>query len=170
MRGKDSNKWPSMTQEGEWRTISVSLNFLGEKRHHQTRNLSLKSSQHVEFLTSVLAITFVRREQVQLKTGLNLLTWKTLGVTSDDKAQIRKPILISKIEIFGVAFTSQCTKCRPGTFSSAGADMCEECDSNTYSQKGAAKCLPCDKDTQYSGRESNAWCNNSKLLPYAYTH
>ncbi len=45
--------------------------------------------------------------QVPLKTGLNLLHWKNLGVGGDGGTRIEKPVLISKIEISGVAFTSQ---------------------------------------------------------------
>ena len=101
---------------------------------------------------------------MSLKSGLNLLTWKTLGVTSDDKAHIKKPILISKIEIFGVAFTSKCTNCKAGTYSAQGADMCEECDRNTYSTKGSASCLPCNSD-QYSGEIfSTPSCKSCFLL------
>ncbi len=95
---------------------------------------------------------FVLDHQVPLKEGLNLLHWSNLGVSSErGSAQIKKPVLISKVEISGVAFTSQCTKCRPGTYSEEGADHCDECPANTFSEKAAAGCSSCDLDT-YSGK------------------
>ena len=51
----------------------------------------------------------------------------------------------------GVAFTSNCTECEAGTFSSIGASICEPCPPNTYSKRGAAKCIACDETIQYSG-------------------
>ena len=50
----------------------------------------------------------------------------------------------------GVAFTSNCTQCKAGTFSDSGADKCEICPSNTYSNTGATECVTCS-ETEYAG-------------------
>ena len=50
----------------------------------------------------------------------------------------------------GVAFTSECTKCRNGTYSSGGTAFCAKCDANKYSNRGAAQCENCRAD-EYSG-------------------
>lgn len=107
---QDSSRWPSVTGEGKWKTITVSL-----------------------------------------KSGLNLLHWKTMGV-SNDETSIKKPILIRKIEISGVAYTSECTKCKSGSYSNntEGAAVCTPCPANFKSERGAKICSPCPS-YQYSG-------------------
>lgn len=93
-----------------------------------------------------------------LKSGLNVLFWKALSLlSSDDDESALRPVLIRKIEVKGVAFSSECTKCRNGTFSDrVGASYCQECPENTYSQRGASECKKCDPKTEYSTRESGS--------------
>lgn len=51
----------------------------------------------------------------------------------------------------GVAYTSECFHCKPGTHSAkAGSAHCTPCPADTYSNKGATVCYQCEKDT-YSG-------------------
>ncbi|XP_033745153.1 UPF0577 protein KIAA1324-like homolog isoform X1 [Pecten maximus] len=86
-----------------------------------------------------------------LKTGLNVIIWRTMGLNIGDSSAKYKPVMIRKIEVTGVAYTSECTKCRPGTNSpDPGAHFCSPCDLNTFSDRGAASCSPCNQETQYS--------------------
>ncbi|XP_029598386.1 UPF0577 protein KIAA1324-like isoform X1 [Salmo trutta] len=85
---------------------------------------------------------------VNLKSGTNILYWRTTGILVGGK--MVKPVLLRNIQIEGVAYTSECFPCRPGWFSSApGSSSCQPCPRNTSSNKGAASCTPCP-DTQYS--------------------
>lgn len=106
---KDAQRWPAMTDEGQWKTISA-----------------------------------------ELKSGINLLIWKTMGVNSAARSAIKKPTLIREIEITGVAYTSQCSPCRAGTFSGQGAIVCEECPINTFSSRGSDQCMQCNTETEYA--------------------
>ncbi len=133
--------------------------------------------------------------QVNLKSGTNILYWRTTGMLLGGKPV--KPVLLKNIQIegvrfwwnhvyfcvshpslwrikmqsercdilwshyvfflhvlsAGVAYTSECFPCRPGTFSKTpGSSSCDLCLRNTYSGKGASSCTPCSK-TQYSPYE-----------------
>uniref|UniRef100_A0A8C9U582 Endosome-lysosome associated apoptosis and autophagy regulator family member 2 n=1 Tax=Scleropages formosus TaxID=113540 RepID=A0A8C9U582_SCLFO len=93
---------------------------------------------------------------VNLNSGTNILYWRTTGIFLGTKAL--KPVLLKNIHIEGVAYTSECFQCKPGTFSRApGSSTCEPCPRNTHSSKGATSCTPCDKETQYSP-EGSAEC------------
>lgn len=97
-----------------------------------------------------------RTSTVDLKAGLNVLYWKTLGMSfTDAKGKKTKPVRIKSIEISGVAYTSECTPCNPGTYSSLGSKLCTPCAENTYSASGASECTPCDTVTQYSPKGSS---------------
>ncbi|KAM8739882.1 endosome/lysosome-associated apoptosis and autophagy regulator family member 2-like isoform 2-T2 [Acanthopagrus schlegelii] len=79
---------------------------------------------------------------VNLKSGTNILYWRTTGILVGGK--MVKPVLLKNIQIEGVAYTSECFPCRPGWFSPApGSSSCEPCPSNTFSIKDAASCTPC---------------------------
>ncbi|KAG8189614.1 hypothetical protein JTE90_018969 [Oedothorax gibbosus] len=95
-----------------------------------------------------------RTSQVELKAGLNVLYWKTVGMGFSDKKQPSKPVRIKKIEISGVAYTSECSPCEPGYYSSSGSKWCTPCPENTYSEAGSSDCAPCDSLTQYSPKGS----------------
>ncbi|XP_030628113.1 endosome/lysosome-associated apoptosis and autophagy regulator family member 2 [Chanos chanos] len=85
---------------------------------------------------------------VNLKSGTNILYWRTTGILLSGKAV--KPVLIKNIQIEGVAYTSECFPCRPGTFSKVpGSSSCDLCLRNTYSAKGASSCTSCPEN-QYS--------------------
>uniref|UniRef100_A0A8C6XMQ0 Endosome-lysosome associated apoptosis and autophagy regulator family member 2 n=1 Tax=Naja naja TaxID=35670 RepID=A0A8C6XMQ0_NAJNA len=72
---------------------------------------------------------------VTLKSGTNILYWRTTGILMG--SQVVKPILVKNITIEGVAYTSECFPCKPGTFSNkSGSSLCEICPRNTYSEKG----------------------------------
>lgn len=52
----------------------------------------------------------------------------------------------------GVAYTSECFRCNPGTFSRApGSSSCDPCPRDTFSGHGASSCTPCNASTQYAG-------------------
>ncbi|XP_029901434.1 UPF0577 protein KIAA1324-like isoform X1 [Myripristis murdjan] len=85
---------------------------------------------------------------VSLKSGTNILYWRTTGILVGGK--MVKPVLLKNIQIEGVAYTSECFPCRPGWFSPApSSSSCQPCPSNTSSKKGASSCSPCP-DNQYS--------------------
>ncbi|CAJ0944245.1 unnamed protein product [Ranitomeya imitator] len=51
----------------------------------------------------------------------------------------------------GVAYTSECFPCKPGTYSDTpGSSSCKICPRNTYSDKGAKECNKCNLQTQFS--------------------
>ncbi|XP_036720410.1 endosome/lysosome-associated apoptosis and autophagy regulator family member 2 isoform X3 [Balaenoptera musculus] len=91
---------------------------------------------------------------VMLKSGTNILYWRTTGILMGSKAV--KPVLVKNITIEGVAYTSECFPCKPGTFSDEpGSFICQVCPRNTYSEKGAKECIKCDEDSQFSEEGSN---------------
>uniref|UniRef100_A0A671NB52 UPF0577 protein KIAA1324-like n=1 Tax=Sinocyclocheilus anshuiensis TaxID=1608454 RepID=A0A671NB52_9TELE len=78
---------------------------------------------------------------VNLNSGTNILYWRTTRVTLGSKAV--KPVVLKNIRIEGVAYTSECFPCNPGTFSRApGSSSCEPCPRDTYSGRGASSCTP----------------------------
>ncbi|KAL3852290.1 hypothetical protein ACJMK2_015952 [Sinanodonta woodiana] len=88
---------------------------------------------------------------MELKSGLNILSWKAFSVETEiEQPQASPVILIKKIEISGVAFTSECSKCKNGTYSSSGSHSCTPCPINTYSGRGASQCNSCDPATEFS--------------------
>uniref|UniRef100_A0A8D0ZNR3 Endosome-lysosome associated apoptosis and autophagy regulator family member 2 n=2 Tax=Sus scrofa TaxID=9823 RepID=A0A8D0ZNR3_PIG len=91
---------------------------------------------------------------VMLKSGTNILYWRTTGILMGSKAV--KPVLVKNITIEGVAYTSECFPCKPGTFSDKpGSFICQVCPRNTYSEKGAKECIKCDEDSQFSEEGSS---------------
>ncbi|CAH1782541.1 unnamed protein product [Owenia fusiformis] len=110
---RDSSRWPSLTEDGQWRTQVFSL-----------------------------------------KSGPNTLVWKTIGLSSSEGT--RKPILIKEIVLHGVAYTSQCSKCKEGTMSAEGSSSCTMCEPNTYAPKGSPECKNCDSTTEYSNAGAGA--------------
>lgn len=87
-------------------------------------------------------------EQVQLNSGVNRLYWRAFSTVG--KTPLRKNIMIQKIEITGVAYTSECTQCPPGTYSGKGMMYCLECAANTFSGKGSNRCVECNHNEEYS--------------------
>ncbi|XP_038018636.1 endosome/lysosome-associated apoptosis and autophagy regulator 1 isoform X3 [Motacilla alba alba] len=83
---------------------------------------------------------------VELSRGNNVLYWRTTAFSVWSK--VPKPVLVRNIGITGVAFTSECFPCKPGTFApTAGSTTCQPCPADTFSGKGATACQPCDPDT-----------------------
>ncbi|KAI2653411.1 Endosome/lysosome-associated apoptosis and autophagy regulator family member 2 [Labeo rohita] len=71
-----------------------------------------------------------------------------------------KPVLLKNIRIEGVAYTSECFPCKPGTFSrTPGSSSCESCPRDTYSGRGASSCTPCNTKTHYAS-EGSAMCKS----------
>uniref|UniRef100_A0A3Q3WP99 MRH domain-containing protein n=1 Tax=Mola mola TaxID=94237 RepID=A0A3Q3WP99_MOLML len=92
---------------------------------------------------------------VNLKSGTNILYWRTGGVLMGSK--VLKPALLKNIHIEGVAYTSECFPCKPGTFSHVpGSSSCELCPRDTYSSRGASSCTPCNTSTHYAAEGSSA--------------
>ncbi|XP_076469611.1 endosome/lysosome-associated apoptosis and autophagy regulator family member 2-like isoform X2 [Babylonia areolata] len=103
---------------------------------------------------------------VDLKSGTNILQWRVIGALSD-MVTSQKPILIRKIEVTGVAFTSECTKCRNGTYSSGGTAFCAPCDPNKFSNRGANQCESCQVD-EYSAPGSASCQKRPPCTKYDY--
>ncbi|NXU64536.1 K132L protein, partial [Horornis vulcanius] len=90
---------------------------------------------------------------VTLKSGSNILYWRTTGILMGSK--VVKPVLVKNITIEGVAYTSECFACKPGTFSDKpGASGCQVCPRDTYSEKGAKECTKCKEEMYYAGGPS----------------
>ncbi|KAI5613985.1 UPF0577 protein KIAA1324-like [Silurus asotus] len=107
---------------------------------------------------------------VKLNKGNNVLYWRTTGFSLSGRTV--KPVLLKDIIISGVAYTSECFHCKPGTYSARpGAAHCTPCPVNTYSNKGALACQQCDED-KYSGIGSGTCQKRTpcKSTDYFYTH
>ncbi|XP_074420638.1 endosome/lysosome-associated apoptosis and autophagy regulator 1 isoform X2 [Larus michahellis] len=80
---------------------------------------------------------------VELSRGNNVLYWRTTAFSV--WAKVPKPVLVRNIGITGVAYTSECFPCKPGTFApAAGSGSCQLCPPDTFSGKGATVCQPCE--------------------------
>uniref|UniRef100_A0A8B9TQA0 KIAA1324 n=1 Tax=Anas platyrhynchos TaxID=8839 RepID=A0A8B9TQA0_ANAPL len=107
---------------------------------------------------------------VELSRGNNVLYWRTTAFSVWSK--VPKPVLVRNIGITGVAYTSECFPCKPGTYAAAaGSSFCQLCPANTFSSKGATACQPCEPATY--AEQGSASC---KVRPpctdkdYFYTH
>ncbi|XP_052285600.1 endosome/lysosome-associated apoptosis and autophagy regulator family member 2-like isoform X2 [Dreissena polymorpha] len=84
---------------------------------------------------------------VKLKSGFNVITWYILGMEVTDDVS---PVLVRDIHVTGAAYTSDCSKCPAGTYSSEGAEMCSPCPINTACKKGTQVPERCESETQYA--------------------
>ncbi|MFT7804350.1 UPF0577 protein KIAA1324-like isoform X1 [Arapaima gigas] len=122
------------------------------------------------WLGEVLELNLGLCLQVELSRGNNVLYWRTTAFSLGTGTA--RPVLVRNIAITGVAYTSECFHCKPGTYShEAGAARCAPCPANTYSNKGATSCQPC-AEHMYSGPGSGGCvprppCKDSD---YFYTH
>ncbi|KAL6119742.1 elapor1 [Pungitius sinensis] len=108
--------------------------------------------------------------RVELSSGNNVLYWRTTAYTLEGSAV--KPVLLKNIAISGVAFTSECFHCKPGTHSATqGSARCTPCPAETYSNKGASVCHQCEQDTYAEAGSGSCKprpaCTNRD---YFYTH
>jgi len=115
---------------------------------------SLDSGANNGFLKSTAQGKF-RRETFELKSGINVLYWrafKPLWTASrpGESGHHQKGLAIQSIDIIGVAYTSECTACKAGTFSETGSSQCTDCPLNTFSHKGSSQCTNCDTLSEYS--------------------
>lgn len=68
----------------------------------------------------------------------------------------------------GVAYTSECFPCKPGTYADQkGSSCCKLCPANSYSNKGETSCHQCDPD-KYSGDVSEG--GKSSVGGYQHIH
>ncbi|XP_040278144.1 endosome/lysosome-associated apoptosis and autophagy regulator 1 [Bufo bufo] len=108
--------------------------------------------------------------QVKLTQGTNVLYWRTAAFSMGTITI--KPVLLRNIRITGVAYTSECFPCKPGTFApSTATSSCQQCPKNTFSYRGASSCTPCEPD-KYSASGS-AYCTPRPPCTdkdYFYTH
>uniref|UniRef100_A0A1A8IPQ4 KIAA1324-like n=1 Tax=Nothobranchius kuhntae TaxID=321403 RepID=A0A1A8IPQ4_NOTKU len=116
-----------------------------QEMDQSAENKWLKLTHHGEWATHT----------VNLKSGTNILYWRTGSVLG---TKMVKPVLLKNIQIEGVAYTSECFPCKPGTFSRVpGSSTCEPCPRDTFSDHGASSCTPCNIATQYA-EEGSAAC------------
>ncbi|KAM8795825.1 endosome/lysosome-associated apoptosis and autophagy regulator 1 [Eudromia elegans] len=81
----------------------------------------------------------------ELSRGNNVLYWRTTAFSV--WARVPKPVLLRNVAVTGVAYTSECFPCKPGSFAAAaGASSCRPCPADTFSGKGATGCQPCERD------------------------
>uniref|UniRef100_A0A7N9AQC9 Endosome-lysosome associated apoptosis and autophagy regulator family member 2a n=1 Tax=Mastacembelus armatus TaxID=205130 RepID=A0A7N9AQC9_9TELE len=137
-------------------------NYLESNRDECTVSLiyavHLKKQGFVSFEYQYLDNNLLFEFFVNLKSGTNILYWRTGGVLMGTK--VVKPVLLKNIQIEGVAYTSECFPCKPGMFSRApGSSMCEPCPRDTYSGHGASSCTPCNTTSQYAA-EASAVCKD----------
>nr|XP_037853245.1 endosome/lysosome-associated apoptosis and autophagy regulator 1 [Chlorocebus sabaeus] len=107
---------------------------------------------------------------VELNRGNNVLYWRTTAFSV--WSRVSKPVLVRNIAITGVAYTSECFPCKPGTYAAKkGSSFCKLCPANSYSNKGETSCHQCDPD-KYSEKGSSS-CNVRPACTdkdYFYTH
>lgn len=108
--------------------------------------------------------------EVELNSGNNVLYWRATSYAL--QASAVKPVLLRNIAISGVAYTSECFHCKPGTHSAKeGSARCAPCPAETYSNKGATVCHQCESDTYAEAGSGTCKprpsCTNSD---YFYTH
>uniref|UniRef100_A0A669CZR2 Endosome-lysosome associated apoptosis and autophagy regulator 1 n=1 Tax=Oreochromis niloticus TaxID=8128 RepID=A0A669CZR2_ORENI len=103
---------------------------------------------------------------VELNKGNNVLYWRTIAYSLQSSAV--KPVLLRNIQISGVAYTSECFHCKPGTHSAnPGSARCTPCPADTYSNKGATTCRECEEDKYAASCKPRPACTSSD---YFYTH
>ncbi|NXQ89789.1 K1324 protein, partial [Nyctibius grandis] len=109
-------------------------------------------------------------DMVELSRGNNVLYWRTTAFSV--WSRVPKPVLVRNISITGVAYTSECFPCKPGTYApAAGSSTCHLCPANTFSGKGATACQPCEP-TAYA-EPGSASCTPRPPCTdkdYFYTH
>ncbi|KAL1020751.1 hypothetical protein UPYG_G00004170 [Umbra pygmaea] len=80
---------------------------------------------------------------LELDRGNNVLYWRTTSFVT--VGSVVKPVLLRNISISGVAYTSECFRCKAGTYSAKpGSARCIPCPADFYSNKGAMECQPCE--------------------------
>uniref|UniRef100_A0A8C5FS89 Endosome-lysosome associated apoptosis and autophagy regulator 1 n=1 Tax=Gadus morhua TaxID=8049 RepID=A0A8C5FS89_GADMO len=107
---------------------------------------------------------------VKLNQGTNVLYWRTTAYALQETSV--KSVLLKNIAISGVAYTSECFLCKPGTYSAKlGSARCNPCPADSYSNKGATMCHQCETDTYAEAGSGSCKarpaCTNSD---YFYTH
>ncbi|KAL4226884.1 hypothetical protein ACF0H5_014862 [Mactra antiquata] len=105
---------------------------------------------------------------LNLKSGFNVITWRVVGL--DASGREAPPILLKRISVHGVAFTSNCAKCPAGSFSSENSKMCTLCPENMYSAKGAGMCTACNAALEYSYRGSVNCTQRPPCTEHDYYH
>ncbi|KAK3733694.1 hypothetical protein QZH41_008482, partial [Actinostola sp. cb2023] len=107
------------------------------------------SSKHDTYPQNTLENEW-QEKKIALKAGRNLITWEVSALTYGTHEK-RDPVYIGEIEIQGVAYTSECQMCDPGTFAKdEGSAFCNVCPKNTMSIVGSSKCSKCNEVTEYS--------------------
>uniref|UniRef100_A0A914CE22 Tyrosine-protein kinase ephrin type A/B receptor-like domain-containing protein n=1 Tax=Acrobeloides nanus TaxID=290746 RepID=A0A914CE22_9BILA len=87
-------------------------------------------------------------KRITLKSGQNLITWTVAN--NRELTTLADVIYVPKIDIVGLAFSSECTRCPEGTFSGSGKKQCSSCGEGFYSLKGSSVCKKC-AEHEYSG-------------------
>ncbi|XP_063727325.1 endosome/lysosome-associated apoptosis and autophagy regulator family member 2-like isoform X2 [Symsagittifera roscoffensis] len=95
--------------------------------------------------------------RANLTPGVNKLYWRTYTVTYGVNATTEanrkvKPVLLKSVYVNGVAYSTRCKKCSPGTYQAEeGSHECKKCDVDTYSPvEGSTQCTSCLSASQYA--------------------
>ncbi|XP_056129961.1 endosome/lysosome-associated apoptosis and autophagy regulator 1 [Lampris incognitus] len=107
---------------------------------------------------------------INLNKGNNVLYWRTTAYAVEGNSA--KSVLLRNIAISGVAYTSECFHCKPGTCSAKpGSARCTPCPADSFSNKGATVCQQCENEKYAEAGSDNCKprpvCTNSD---YFYTH
>ncbi|XP_035677340.1 endosome/lysosome-associated apoptosis and autophagy regulator family member 2-like [Branchiostoma floridae] len=126
-----------------------------------------------------------KEESIDLTSGNNVIYWKTTGLSFGNERK-PKPVFIKKITIEGVAYTSECTKCPPGTYTDQpgqseckvceenhhqpqpGQRNCQNCPRNHYAEAGAAQCTPMPACEAKDYFETHTPCDENKQTQLMY--
>ncbi|GMS97480.1 hypothetical protein PENTCL1PPCAC_19655, partial [Pristionchus entomophagus] len=96
-----------------------------------------------------------QKKRLELRTGPNVISWT---ITNSRETAGAGAIVMSRIDVVGIAFTRSCTPCPAGTFSERGAAECKPCGAGFFSTKGSNECGICPL-SQYSGPKSERCFN-----------
>uniref|UniRef100_A0A0N5BZG8 Ephrin_rec_like domain-containing protein n=1 Tax=Strongyloides papillosus TaxID=174720 RepID=A0A0N5BZG8_STREA len=93
----------------------------------------------------------IKIKKLNLREGQNSITWT---ITNNiEMTTLADVIYVLKIDIIGIAYTTSCTPCPPGTFSPyEGSTKCDICPENTFSQYKSDKCILCPFGTYSLGK------------------
>uniref|UniRef100_A0A0N4ZBC2 MRH domain-containing protein n=1 Tax=Parastrongyloides trichosuri TaxID=131310 RepID=A0A0N4ZBC2_PARTI len=93
----------------------------------------------------------IKTKKINLREGQNSITWTiTNNIEITTLADI---IYVLRIDIIGIAYTTSCTACPPGTYSSyEGSSKCDICPENTFSDYKSDRCHSCPYGTYSLGK------------------
>ncbi|KAI3388935.1 hypothetical protein SNEBB_006759 [Seison nebaliae] len=112
-----------------------------------------------------------RQFRTRLKSGYNELVWVIIPndmFNQDDLFNEFNEASIDEIEVIGLDFAEQCSKCLSGTFADkSGASFCDVCGINEYSSSDSTTCENC-LSSEYSRIASSKCEKKSRCIHLDY--